>query len=472
MKILKILKKWYVTLGIVIILAIVGFVIYGNLQKSKLAAQMSSDVATVEKGDLTAVVGATGSVAANQTVSLVWQTTGIVEKVNVKLGSKVKKDDILAQLSKSSLPQTVILAESDLVSAQKALDDLKRSQTASAQAQQALATAEEELDAAKKHLESLDYPRGTPERISIAQNDYDLAQELYERAEEEFEGLKWQTFDNPERVIAYNNLQNARAQRDAKLKELQWFTGKPDNFEREKRKAELAVAQAKYDDAKREWERLKDGPTKEDIAAAQAKVDAIKATLNYSKVIAPFNATVTNVGVKVGDMVSTGSGAFRLDDLTHLLVNVDVSEVDINRIEVGQAATLTFDAILGKEYEGKVTEVANVGTVSQGVVNFAVTIEITNPDESVKPGMTSAVNIVVNEVKNVLLIPNRAVRLLGGDRVVYVMKNGMPTPVKIKLGASSDTMSELVSGEIKEGDQILLNPPTTSMFGPGGAFGD
>ncbi len=57
---------------------------------------MSSDVATVEKGDLTAVVGATGSVAANQTVSLVWQTTGIVEKVNVKLGSKVKKDDILA----------------------------------------------------------------------------------------------------------------------------------------------------------------------------------------------------------------------------------------------------------------------------------------------------------------------------------------------------------------------------------------
>jgi HlyD family secretion protein len=140
--------------------------------------------------------------------------------------------------------------------------------------------------------------------------------------------------------------------------------------------------------------------------------------------------------------------------------------VDINRIKVGQDATLTFDAITGKTYNGIVTEAGAVGTAVQGVVNFTVTVEITDADENVKPGMTSAVNIVVNQMDNILLIPNRAVRLKEGDRVVYVLKNNVPTPVKITIGASSDTSSEFVSGELKEGDLIVLNPPTTNMFGP------
>jgi HlyD family secretion protein len=101
-------------------------------------------------------------------------------------------------------------------------------------------------------------------------------------------------------------------------------------------------------------------------------------------------------------------------------------------------------------------------------VNFTVTVEIEDYDENVKPGMTSAVNIVVNQLDDILVVPNRAVRLKEGDRVVYILKNGMPTPVKITIGASSDTSSEFLSGELKEGDLIVLNPPTVNMFGPGG----
>ena len=104
-------------------------------------------------------------------------------------------------------------------------------------------------------------------------------------------------------------------------------------------------------------------------------------------------------------------------------------------------------------------EVALVGTSDQGVVEFVVTVELTDADQSVKPGMTSAVNIVVDQLNDTLQVPNRAVRVLEGQRVVYVLKNGKPEAVKIKLGASSDTMSQLLEGEINPGDLIILNPP-------------
>jgi HlyD family secretion protein len=153
-----------------------------------------------------------------------------------------------------------------------------------------------------------------------------------------------------------------------------------------------------------------------------------------------------------------------LDDLSHLLVDVQVSEVDINNVEPGQNVVLTFDANPGQEYQGVVTKVGQVGNAAQGSVNFVVTVELINPDQSVKPGMTAAVTINVEELENVLLVPNRAVRFQDGKRVVYVLQNGVPTPIEIQLGATSDTYSELISSDLKEGDKIILNPPAFTAF--------
>jgi HlyD family secretion protein len=141
--------------------------------------------------------------------------------------------------------------------------------------------------------------------------------------------------------------------------------------------------------------------------------------------------------------------------------------VDINSVKAGQDATLLFDAILNREYHGKVLQVGQAGETVQGVVSFTVTIELTDADESVKPGMTAAVSVVVDEVNDVLLIPNRAVRLVDGNRVVYVLVDGVPVQVKIRIGASSDTSSVLLEGDIEEGDLIILNPPSFN----GGMFG-
>ncbi|MEP6895279.1 MAG: hypothetical protein ABI986_06700, partial [Chloroflexota bacterium] len=96
-----------------------------------------------------------------------------------------------------------------------------------------------------------------------------------------------------------------------------------------------------------------------------------------------------------------------------------------------------------------------------------VTVELTYADDQVKPGMTSAVNVVVQEKKDVLLIPNRAVRLLDNERVVYMLVDGKPKSIKVQLGSSSGIDSVLVGGDLKEDDSIILNPPAVN----GGPFG-
>ncbi|HJR81756.1 MAG TPA: efflux RND transporter periplasmic adaptor subunit, partial [Anaerolineales bacterium] len=202
---------------------------------------------------------------------------------------------------------------------------------------------------------------------------------------------------------------------------------------------------------------------------AEARVDAAQATLNLARLIAPFSGIVTEAYPLPGDQVAAGATAFRLDDLSSLLVDVEVSEVDINSVSIGQPVTLSFDAILGKEYNGEVVEVAQTGTAVQGVVNFKVTVELTNADQDVKPGMTAAVNIVVNEMQDVVLVPNRAVRLVEGQRVVYLLAENQAVKTEIRLGPSSDTMSVIAGGGVEEGDIVILNPPIE--FGPGGPFG-
>jgi HlyD family secretion protein len=116
-----------------------------------------------------------------------------------------------------------------------------------------------------------------------------------------------------------------------------------------------------------------------------------------------------------------------------------------------------------------VSEVASVGNVLQGVVEFIVTVELTDADGNVKPGMTAAVNIVVEKLDNVLLVPNRAVRVIDGQRMVYVIRNGKAEWVKVTLGVSSDSDSQVLEGGLLAGDQIVLNPPL--VFGNQGPFG-
>jgi HlyD family secretion protein len=457
-------KKLFIALGVIIIIIVLILVISG-INRANKAAENAFQTSPLSRGDLTAIVGATGTVRANQSAILTWQTTGRIGAVNVKLDELATTDQVLAELSQDSLSQSIILAKADLVSAKRALDDLKNSDVASATAYQNMVLAQKAVDDARDDLDSKNYARADQETLDIAKANLIIAEDAVSRAEQLYDQVDSLEEDNPIRAEAFSELASAKQNRDRLQANLNWLLGLPDEQELATANATLDVALAKLDDATREWERLKDGPDPEDIKAAEARVAALEATLKMQFIEAPFPGTITDIESITGDQVNPGTVAFRIDDLTKLLVDVDIPEVDINSIQIGQPATLTFDAIQSKSYDGKVVEVARVGTTGQGVVNFKVTIALTSPDDLVLPGMTAAVNIIVNQLNDVLLIPNRAVRLVEGNRVVYVLRNEVAVPVNIEIGATSDTDSELVSGDIKEGDLIILNPPSNLTRG-------
>ena len=411
-------RRTWIIIGVAAVILLV--VVFANAGGEEAPLFQTSPV---ERGDLAAFVGATGTVRAKQSATLIWQTNGIIESVDANIGDLVTKDSVLASLNKSSLNQSIILAEADLISAQKDLENLLESDTALFQAEQAVDDAEEA------------YQKAYNWRIKL-NGKIDIKEYVYDQ---------------------FRNL---------KLKEYRGYASQ-ETIEQADR--DLALAESKLNDARREYERLLQGDDSAEVAAAKARVDAAQATLNQAYLVAPFNGTVTQSSLVLGDQVTAGERGYRIDDLSSLLIDVQVSEVDINNVTVGQNATLLFDAILNQEYHGKVVQVGQAGETIQGVVSFTVTVELTDADEFVKPGMTTAVNIVVEEVKNALLIPNRAVRLIDGQRVVYVLRDNEPLPITVTLGASSDTMSVLGSGDINEGDLIILNPPSQNAgpFGGG-----
>jgi HlyD family secretion protein len=462
------LKKSRAVLIVLLLAGAAVSAVWYTRTRSASAGSMYQTTA-VERGNLTATIGATGTVRAKQTAVLIWQASGTVDTVNVKVGDNVPAGFVMAFLSRSSLPQNIILAEADLANAQIALDDLLNSNVALARAEQNLTNAKQAVEDAQKDVTKLDYRRASDALLDQTRAEIDLANKRISLAEDAYKLVSNRPDGDPLKAQALLELTNARLERDRKQATLNWYLGKPSELDAARYRAALNLALAQEADAQREYDRLSAGNAAE-IAAARARVEAAQATLNLARVTAPFGGIVTEAHPLPGDLVNAGTAAFRLDDLSSLLVDVNVSEVDINSVAVGQPVKLTFDAILGREYNGVVVEVAQTGTVSGGVVNFRVTVELTNADAQVKPGMTAAVNITVRELTDVLLVPNRAVRLSEGERVVYLLIDNQPVKTTIRLGSSSDTMSVLTGGDVQEGDIVILNPPT-EIFGPGGGGG-
>ena len=452
-------KKIWWFLAVVILL--VTGVVFVNVRSQSAGADIY-DTVTVERGTLTASVGASGTVRARQVAILTWQADGRVEAVAVKIGDSVESDQVLASLDQSSLSQAMVLGQANLISAQYELENVLSSNLPLAQAQQNLAAAKQSLDDAQYDYDRLNRPRvsdelieQTADEVTAAQNQLNRIEWIYNR----FYNYEKMDDDRPAKAELTLNLLNIRNNLNNLVAKYNWYTSFPDEIEIEKAKAALGVAKAQLEDAQREVDRLENGQNAEDIAAAQARVNAALSTLNLSKITAPFNGVITEANPQSGDQISQGDIAFRVEDLNYLYVDLEISEVDINTVVPDQLVTLIFDAIPEKTYTGKVVKVNLAGEIKSGSVVFPVTVALADADGLVKPGMTAAVTITVREVQNVLLISNRAVRVVEGERVVYVLKDGQPVIVKVRLGTTTDLYSEVVGGDLKEGDLVVLNPP-------------
>jgi len=229
--------------------------------------------------------------------------------------------------------------------------------------------------------------------------------------------------------------------------------------------ADSAIVQAEYKLAKAQddLKTAQAGPNPKKVELAQAKVAAAKATLaqaqtalNNAVLKAPFAGVIISVKVKVGDDVSASRVAFTLADLTQFQVVAYVDETKISQVKVGQPARITFDALPGQTFKGEVLEVPIQGTLSQNVVNYAVTLKLENPQGlTLKPGLTANVTISLGSKQNVLLLPAYAVSQTADGMVVQLQEsNGATTPAVVETGLNNGSYVEIVRG-LNEGDKVV-----------------
>lgn len=447
---------WWIFLGVVVVAGLVtGWLIWRNRQEANQALA-NIETEPYQRQTLNANIFGTGSVEPFQTAVLTWSTSGVVGNVNVDVGDQVEKDMLLMSLSEDSLSADILQARIDVINTQNALDDLYDNwESTLAQAKLDLLNAEENLEDLEDERQIMNYQRCTDERIEELEDDLEQAERIYDFN---------QTSQTLQAVnTAQANLNYCRA----------------DYTEREVAEAELEVelGEARVANLQQKVDLLTDGPDPDQVTILETQLAIAQSRLDSPLIEAPFDGIVTGISAQVGDVVQIGSQAVQVNDLSGLYLEVRISEVDIPFVAEGQMAELVFDAYFETTFTGEVSEIALVGTSAQGVVEYPVRIQMVDADERIKPGMTAAVNIVVEEKEDVFVVPNDAIVSIDGQEHVFVLRNGEYEGVTVELGSYSDQYSEVLEAEIDEGEPIALNPPSEitgqTPFGgpPQGGFG-
>ncbi|MHB8807292.1 MAG: efflux RND transporter periplasmic adaptor subunit [Anaerolineaceae bacterium] len=470
-------KKKSIILGSAVLIFIVLLTIFlttrGNGQDD---TAVQAEIVTLTSGTFSQTIDVVGTVRAVPSATLTTETSGIVSPLNISVGDSVKQGDVLLSLDASSLPSSVLQAQSDLLDAQYELDKLKVADSLLQEAALALDDAEYDYAAKKQMRDYWNFNNTSDERIDSARAAYQQSEEDLWNAQHAYEALSDLADDNAEKIAADEAVDAARLARDKAYRNINYLLGRTYDHTVETDFIEFDQADAALEEARVTYEKYKDNS--EEIAAAQANVQALQNTVNSAYVIAPFGGIVTDILVDEGDIVSDGTQAVQLDDLTNLVIDISVSEIDINEIEIGQSVNIIFDAIPNKEYEGAVSKVSQAGDDSSGTVEFTVTISITNADEEIKPGFTAVATVMINEVENAVLVPNLAIQTMDGSSVVMVVdsENNITT-VPVEVEASSDSYSIVKDGALQVGDQVMVfvnastSDTTLGMFGLGGMMG-
>ena len=422
-----------------------------------------NDVLTIAaaRGDIRNVLTFVGNVTAGQSAELSWGTGGVIGKVNVKLGDRVMEGQILAELESDSLSADVINAEIPFI---KALDDLEEvlySETAKAQAYVDLKDKEKNLINSEKALERLKYPRAITSDIKYWSEQVEIYRGFYEEALDVFnDAAGWKNSPYKSDRDIYDqkrkNMLTALNNYAEVYNNYLYYSGKATDNDVAQAAANIDVARCEYENALKIFRTYSVYPRDKDIIAAQMKVDSAQNTYNRRNIIAGINGVVTHISAREGDYVTKNAFAFRLDDTDHLYMPMDISEIDILSIHDGMKAYVVLDADTKKTYNGIVKTVSAYGTASGNRVTFQTMVEIQEPDENVKIGMTGEVELILSEAENALIVPANAVYTDNGVAYVGVFNGRVCNEVPVTVGVKNDIIVQITGGFLNEGDLVCV----------------
>ncbi len=244
------------------------------------------------------------------------------------------------------------------------------------------------------------------------------------------------------------------------------------------------IARSEVDTAETNYETSKAqiNASKAQIAQSEASLKVAETNLQYTRIISPVNGIVVSRNVDVGQTVAASFQTPTLftiaQDLTKMQIDTNVAEADIGKVKQGQDVEFTVDAYPGVIFKGKVSQVRNAPINVQNVVTYNAVILVSNPELKLKPGMTANVSIIVSQKKDVLRIPNAALRFTMPDKDkdknkkaqqkgpgqkgsgVWIIADGKPKRLPVSTGVSDGSYTELISGEIKEGQEVVVESLT------------
>jgi HlyD family secretion protein len=387
----------YICLGVFGFLAVAGVLIAATRGGTKIDP---SKLAKVEKGDLAKSVVATGKVEPITKVEIKSKASGIVKKLYIDAGDRVKKGQLLAELDKEEIAARV-----------------------------AQAKAQEEASAASAKGTEADLERA---KVDAEGPDVPMLKRAYERAQ----GMA------KEGVVSASALDDAQKNYELALNK------------QNVAKAQLQVLKAKI------------GQAQAQVVQDHANLTQLEEQLSYTTITSPIDGIILSRDVEVGDAVSSilvlGSSAtliMTLGDTSEVYVKGKVDESDIGKVYMGQPARIKVESFKDKTFNGKVTKISPMGVEKDNVTTFEVRVSINNPGGELKAAMTANAEIILEEHKNVLQIPEGSI-LYDKDKKASVEipdekgKEGK-RKIAVNIGISNGAKTEVLGG-LKEGDQVVL----------------
>lgn len=393
--------------GAVVVLALAAFYYWGN--QSSAAQYMT---AKVERGNLRNTVTATGTLQAVTTVQVGSQASGTIAALNVDFNSVVKKGQIVAQLDPSVSKAQVDQARANLDQARASLQQAKagvaqsRAAVTDAQAkgiaakstvqnnQAGVSGAQANLAVLKAQLDdAASYLRQQESLVQagvIARRDLEIAQTSYKAAEAKYKQAQTQV--SQAMLSEQSSASSGVAQSEAQIQQAQ---------------AQVQQSQAQVQQAQAQ------------VQQAEAALRLAEVNLAHTTITSPIDGVVVSRNVDVGQTVAASLSAPTLftiaKDLTQMQVIANIDQADIGLVENAKSVRFSVDAFPGRDFDGKIEQMRLNPQNVQNVVTYNVVIDVSNPEQKLKPGMTANLTITIDERNNVLKVPNSSLRFTPQD---------------------------------------------------------
>ncbi len=456
-------KRTWIVIGIVMVLSVVAVVLVTSNQSSvaQAAARSNVQMGRVTQATLLSTVDSSGSVTPESKTTLSFGTSGTVTQVNVQVSDHVKKGDVLAQLDTSNLQLQIAQQQQSLLSQQAAYSmTLQPDPNAVKSAQLALNSTTDAYNLAQQK-----FAVNQTAQVTVACNNLDNVKQSYDDAVTAYNNYisNWHVQVNGTADVSpqKSRLDSAKAAYDQALASCNLAKSNAgDNSSVQSAYAQLQQAKANLDNLI--------SPLANTIALAKIQLDQANTALEQAQrqlanaqIVAPFDGVITAVNAEVG---ANGGGATIVEaDDTSLNVGVLVDETQIGQVKQGQQVLVTFDGLPGTTITGTVGSINPAGTVSQGVVNYLVNVDLQPTTTTLKLDMSANVRIILDEHANVLAVPGAAVRTDAQGYYVNVMdQSGNPTHVNVTTGYTDSGLTE-VSGNLQPGERVYLSAPPTQQ---------